>query len=336
MSAFHTYRDSYGERWQYDPETVERVIMAYEFMSALPSKSDLRHEKLGLLSGTMPVIDCDVKKVKELAKNEFKDSLNFFHVTRKSSGRRAFDDLVYYLSSTRQMRGIHQDYVATIQKYQKMAIDRTTRNAEMAKFARDTGFTIVMIYANCCGASLVGAGAAAIGAGGKGVAKYQDTGKFDAAAIESLGQLVGFGWGAAASVGNVEGIGKGIMVGLGMIQGAAFTVGAGSVEKMPASETLTKIGLDVLAGLVGEGVSHYAGKSLQQYREAYQQAKKTIDPDQMEQIVGTTSGVLIDTAKGQVERAVSAKKKQNRANPALIAARSNAQRDVIMNVMRKC
>ncbi|MBN9672514.1 hypothetical protein [Roseibium aggregatum] len=333
---FETYRDSYGERWQFNPEAVERVILAYEFMSALPSKSNLRQEKLGPLSGTMPVIDCDIKKAKELANREFKDSLDFFHVTRKSSGRRAFDDLVYYMSSTRQMRGIHQNYVGTIAKYQKIAIDRTTRNIEMAKFARDTGFTIVMIYANCCGASLVGAGAAAIGAGGKGVAKYQDTGKFDAAAIESLGQLVGFGWGAAASVGKVEGIGKGIMVGLGMIQGAAFTVGAGSVEKKPASETLTKIGLDVLTGLAGEGVSHFAGKRLQQYREAYRQAKKTIDPDQMEQIVGTTSGFVLDTAKGQVEKAISAKKKHDRANPSLIAARSNAQRDVIMNVMRKC
>lgn len=336
MSAFHTYRDSYGERWQYNPVTVERVILAYEFMSAMPANSDLRHEKLGHMSGTMPVIDCDLQKIKETAKNEFKDSLNFFHVTRRSSGRRAFDDLVYYMTSTRQMRGIHQNYIATIQKYQKIAIDRTTRNVEMAKFARDTGFTIVMIYANCCGASLVGAGAAAIGAGGKGVAKYQDTGKFEAAAIESLGQLVGFGWGAAASVGKVEGLGKGIMVGLGMIQGAAFTVGAGSVEKTPASQTLTKIGLDVLAGLVGEGVSHYAGKSLEQYKKAYEQAKKTIDPDQMEQIVGTTSGFMIDTAKGQAERAITAKKKQDRVNPALIAARSNAQRDVIMNVMRKC
>lgn len=336
MNAFNTYTDSYGERWQYNLEAVKRVIMAYEFMSALPSNSDLRHEKLGPLSGTMPVIDCDIRKVKEIAKTDFADSLRFFEVTRKSSGRRAFDDLVYYLSSTRQMRGIHQNYVATIQKYQKIAIDRTTRNVEMAKLARDTGFTIVMIYANCCGASLVGAGAAAIGAGGKGVAKYQDTGKFDAAAIESLGQLVGFGWGAAASVGNVEGIGKGVMVGLGMIQGAAFTVGAGSVENRPASETLTKIGLDVLAGLVGEGVSHFAGKRLQQYRDAYKQAKKTIDPDQMDQIVGTTSGFVIDTAKGKAEQVMTAKKKHNKVSPALIAARSNAQRDVIMNVMRKC
>lgn len=335
MNAFRTNTDAYGERWQYNLETVKRVIMAYEFMSALPSKSSLRHEKLGPLSGTMPVIDCDIRKIKEVAKSDFEDSLRFFEVTRKSSGQRAFDDLAFYLSATRQMRGIHQDYVATISKYQKMAINRTTRNVEMAKFARDTGFTIVMIYANCCRATLVGAGAAAIGAGGKGVAKYQDTGKFDAAAIETLGQLVGFGWGAAANVANVQGVGKGVMVGLGMIQGAAFTVGAGAVENKPASETLTKIGLDVLAGLVGEGASHFAGKKLEQYKEAYKQAKKTIDPDQMEQIVGTTSGLVIDTTKGRAEQAMTAKKKHERANPAAIAAKSNAQRDIIMSVMRK-
>lgn len=102
MVAFQSYTDSDGDRWQYNPEAVKRIITAYEFISALPSKSELRHEKLGYLSGAMLVIDCDIRKAKEVSSKEFQDSYRFFEVTRTSSGQRAFNDLVYYLSATRQ------------------------------------------------------------------------------------------------------------------------------------------------------------------------------------------------------------------------------------------
>jgi hypothetical protein len=262
-----------GGEWSVNIEGASKIIMAYSYMLAFTDQAKTKKlyiylggatddREFGAPLGNVDTVDFDPGKVKSRTQEIYGRNWITFQTKLNEEPDQAFMHLVALRLKTLHMRGERTKLFNGCAKTTKDFESATTMAINACKFARDKGFTVISIYGGAVGGA-VGVVAGGMAAIGKGVAKYQDSGRFDQAFVEGFGGLVTMGWGGVAgSVKGLEAAGKGIMFGMGMVLDSAFSITGDALEKKPMGPAFEKAAWKTLQSLGFKGLEGQAEKMI--------------------------------------------------------------------------